>query len=138
MTCRNLVSMNSESTRTPTQGKPVKTGGGPAFHSRLEPHVEFIRQQRRQRKTWKEIAEQLRAEKGCDITLQGLHQFYRRYVRRLARPHWERDAAAEESFVAPKPAAESQRKPVLAVTPPVRSFRQPNPNTINLNDPSKL
>ena len=116
----------------------MKTGGGPAFHSRLEPHVEFIRQQRRQRKTWKEIAEQLRAEKGCAITLQGLHQFYRRYVRRLARPHWERDAAAEESFVAPKPAAESQRKPVLAVTPPVRSFRQPNPNTINLNDPSKL
>jgi len=122
----------------PAQEKRAKIGGGPAFHSRLEPHVEFIRQQRRQRKTWKEIAERLQTEKACSITLQGVHQFYRRYVRLLARPHWERDATALESSVAPTPAAESHRKPVLAVTLPARPFRQPNPNTINLNDPSKL
>ena len=130
--------MNSEAMPNSAQEKRAKISGGPAFHSRLEPHVEFIRQQRRQRKTWKEIAEQLRAEKICDITLQGLHQFYRRYVRRLARSHWERDATAVESSVAPTPAAEPHRKPVLATTPPARPFRQPNPNTINLNDPSKL
>jgi hypothetical protein len=130
--------MNSEAPRNSLQEKHVKTGGGPAFHSRLEPHVEFIRQQRRQRKTWKEIAERLRAEKNCPITLQGVHQFYRRHLRFLARPHWERDAVAVESSVAPTPAVEPHRKPVLAVTPPARSFRQPNPNTINLNDPSKL
>ncbi len=124
--------------RNSAQGKRAKTGGGPAFHSRLEPHIEFIRQQRRQRKTWKEIAERLRAEKSCPITLQGVHQFYRRHLKFLARPHWERDAAAGESTVTPTPAVESQRKPVLAVTPPTRPFRQPNPNTINLNDPSKL
>lgn len=130
--------MNSEAMQNSAPGQAVKTGGGPAFHSRLEPHVEFIRQQRRQRKTWKEIAVRLTTEKGCPITLQGVHQFYRRYVRLLARPHWERDAAAVESSVALTPAVESHRKPVLAVTPPARPFRQPNPNTINLNDPSKL
>ena len=130
--------MNSEAMPNSAQEKHAKISGGPAFHSRLEPHVEFIRQQRGQRKTWKEIAERLRTEKNCPITLQGLHQFYRRHVRRLARPHWERDAVAVELSVTPTPAAESHRKPVLAVTPPARSFRQPNPNTINLNDPSKL
>jgi len=130
--------MNSEAMHSSAQERSAKTGGGAAFHSRLEPHVEFIRQQRRQRKTWKEIAVRLTTEKGCPITLQGVHQFYRRYLRRLARPHWERDAGAVESSVSPAPATESHRKPVLAVTPPARSFRQPNPNTINLNDPSKL
>jgi hypothetical protein len=130
--------MNSQITHNSAQEEHAKTRGGPAFHSRLEPHVEFIRQQRRQRKTWKEIAERLCAEKNCPITLQGVHQFYRRYVRRLARFHWEQDAAAGESSVAPTAEAESHRKPVLAVTPPARPFRQPNPNTINLNDPSRL
>jgi hypothetical protein len=129
--------MNSETMHSSAREKRAKTGGGPAFHSRLEPHVEFVRQQRRQRKTWKEIADRLTTEKGCPITLQGVHQFYRRHLRLLARSHWERDTAAGESSVAPTPAAESCRKPVLAVTPPARPFRQPNPNTINLNDPSK-
>lgn len=130
--------MNSEAMRNSAQEKRAKTSGGPAFHSRLEPHVEFIRQQRRQHKTWKEIAERLQTEKACSITLQGVHQFYRRYVRLLARPHWERDAAAVESSVAPTSTAEAHRKTVLAVAPPARPFRQPNPNTINLSDPSAL
>jgi hypothetical protein len=130
--------MNSEAMHSSAQERSAKTGGGPAFHSRLEPHVEFIRQQRRQRKTWKEIAVRLTTEKGCPITLQGVHQFYRRYLRLLARPHWEREAVAVESSVAPTPVVVSHRKPVLAVIPPARSFRQPHPNTINLNDPSKL
>ena len=135
---RNLVPMNSEATRNPTEGKRVKTGGGPAFHSRLEPHVEFIRQLRRQRKTWKEIAEQLQTEKACSITLQGVHQFYRRYLRLRARPHWERDAAVVELPVVPTQSTDPRRKPLLACTPPTRSFRQPNPKNINLNDPSQL
>lgn len=76
--------------------KPVKrkrSGGGRPFHSRLEPFVDFIREQRQQRKTWQEIAARLRTEKGCGITFQGLHQFYRRYLKRQARPHWESKAA---------------------------------------------
>ncbi len=70
-------------------GGTVKRGGGRAFRSRVEPFVDFIREQRQQCKTWQEIAERLRAEKGCGITFQGLHQFYRRYVKREAQPHWE-------------------------------------------------
>lgn len=49
----------------------VKTGGGRAFHSRLETFVDFIREQRRRRRTWKEIAEALHAEKSCLITFKG-------------------------------------------------------------------
>ncbi len=117
-------------------------GGGPAFHSRLEPFVAFIREQRQQRKTWKEIATRLKAEKNCTITFQGLHQFYRRYVKRQARPHWEE--GIEPLMVPParphEPASrlESSCKPVLAAIPVSRSFRQPSPESLNLNDPNKL
>jgi hypothetical protein len=50
---------------TKNDAPPAKNGGGPAFHSRLEPHVEFIRELRQQRRTWKEIASLLGTEKGC-------------------------------------------------------------------------
>lgn len=73
--------------------KNERCGGGRAYRSRLESFVEFIREQRQHRQTWQEIAEQLRTEKGCAITFQGLHQFYRRYLKRQARPHWESEAA---------------------------------------------
>jgi hypothetical protein len=73
--------------------RQTKHGGGRAYRSRLESFVEFIRQQRQQRRTWQEIAAQLRGEKDCAITFQGLHQFYRRYLKRQNRPHWEAGAA---------------------------------------------
>ena len=133
-----LLPMNSETTQSPTRVQRVKTGGGLAFHSRLEPHIEFIRQQRRQSKTWKEIAERLHNEKGCPITLQGVHQFYRRYLRRCARPHWERNAPSPEAHATSRPANTTQRKTLLAATPAARPFRQPSPDSINLNDPSTL
>src|ERR1700716_4292311 len=69
-----------------------KRGGGRAYHSRLEPFVDFIREQRQRRRTWKEIAESLRCEKGCAVTLQGVHQFYRRFVLQSRKPHWETQA----------------------------------------------
>ena len=118
------------------------SGGGPAFHSRLEPFVTFIRAQRQQRKTWREIAAWLKAEKDCPITFQGLHQFYRRYVKRQGRPHWE--DGVEPLMVLPahphEPASrpELNRKPILAVSPASRSFRQPSPDSLNLNDPNQL
>ena len=130
--------MNSETTQSLTQAKRVKTGGGLAFHSRLEPHVEFIRQQRRQRKTWKEIAERLHNKKACPITLQGVHQFYRRYLERCARPHWERARPSPETPTTSRPANTTQRKSLLAAIPAARPFRQPSPDNINLNDPSTL
>ena len=58
-------------------GGPVKRkrcGGGRAFHSRLEPFVDFIREQRQRRRTWQEIAAVLFSEKGCAITAQGAPQ----------------------------------------------------------------
>jgi hypothetical protein len=117
-------------------GRQTKLGGGRAYRSRLESFVAFIRQQRQQRRTWQEIAAQLRSEKGCAITFQGLHQFYRRYLKRQSRPHWEAEAAmAQPATVKPQTSA---RKPMLAATPNSRSFRQPSPENINLNDPTNI
>jgi len=42
--------------------------------------------------------------------------------------------AQPASVKTPAPA----RKPVVAATPSDRSFRQPNPDEIKLNDPTKL
>src|ERR1051325_11484967 len=92
--------------------KRTKQGGGRAFQSRLEPFVDYIREQRQKRKTWNEIAELLRNEKGCAITFQGVYQFYRGFVKRQGRPHWERDV------LPPTQSVEPRRKTVLASRPP--------------------
>jgi hypothetical protein len=114
----------------------MKLGGGRAYRSRLEVFVEFIREQRQQRRTWQEIATLLRTEKGCAITFQGVHQFYRRYLKRQTRHHWEDgEVMAQPATVKLPPTA---HKPVLAATPADRLFRQPNPDEIKLNDPTKL
>ena len=51
--------------------------------------MDFIREQRQQRRTWQEIATRLRTDHGCNISFQGLHQFYRRHLKRQAHSHWE-------------------------------------------------
>jgi hypothetical protein len=109
--------------------KRTRQGGGRAFHSRLEPFVDFIREQRRRRKTWQEIAGLLHREKGCPITCQGVYQFYRRFLKRQGQPHWEQAAAI--SPVAP-------RKAVLPSLPSARPFNAPNPDRLQLNDPTHL
>jgi hypothetical protein len=120
-----------------TKTKNGRHGGGRAYRSRLEPFVDFIRAQRQQRRTWQEITARLRTEKNCAITFQGLHQFYRRYVKRQARPHWECETVVTPS--AAKVAADAPaHKPTLASTPSARPFRQPNPQNINLNDLTKI
>ncbi len=127
---------------TKTNVGAARKGGGRAFHSRVETFVAIIRAQRQQRKTWREIAEWLAVEKGCRITLQGLHQFYRRYVKRQGRHHWEDEgrALSVPPFLPHESASqpESGRRPVLAAIPASRSFRQPSPESLNLNDPNKL
>jgi hypothetical protein len=130
--------MSSETVNDAQPVKRKRSGGGRAFHSRLEPFVDFIREQRQQRKTWKEIAALLRTEKGCVITAQGAHQFSRRYTQRQNRPHWERETAKVWPVNTPGSAIEPPRKIVTACTPAVRPFRQPNPNDIKLNDPTKV
>jgi hypothetical protein len=112
-----------------SQTKKERRGGGRAYRSRLEAFVEFIREHRRQRKTWQEIATLLRTEKGCAITFQGLHQFYRRYLKRQAKPHWE-DGAVMSQPATVKPPAPAH-KPMLAATPTPRSYRQRVPITSN-------
>ena len=128
--------MNSKSINVNQPVKRNRSGGGRPFHSRLEPFTEFIREQRQQRQTWQVIAARLRTEKDCVITFQGLHQFYRRYLKRQARPHWESEAVmVQPATVKPQTPA---HKPVLAATPTPRSFRQPSPDNIKLNDPTNI
>jgi len=118
--------MNDEATRH----RP-KRGGGRAYHSRLESFVDYIREQRQRRRTWKEIAESLRAEKGCSVTLQGVHQFYRRYVLRSRKPHWE----TQDPVIPPPETATPAPRTVLAETPPARRFRRPAADDLTLNNP---
>ena len=130
--------MNSETVNDVLPVKRKRSGGGQAFHSRLEPFVDFIREQRQRRRTWKEITELLRTEKGCVISAQGVHQFYRRYTQRQNRPHWEHETANASSANSPYSVSEPPRKIVTASTPAERAFRRPNPSDIKLNDPTKV
>ncbi len=130
--------MNSETVNDALPVKRKRSGGGRAFHSRLEPFVDFIREQRQRRRTWKEIAELLRTEKGCVISAQGVHQFCRRYTQRQNRPHWEREATIPSPANSPGSVIEPPRKIVTASTPAERAFRRPNPSDIKLNDPTKV
>ena len=125
-----------------SDGGPAKRkrcGGGRAFHSRLEPFVDFIRDQRQRRRTWQEIAAVLSNEKGCAITSQGVHQFYRRYIQRQAQGNWEETPSVSKATttptgIAPAPA----RKTILAATPAPREVRRPNPEDMKLNDPTNI
>ncbi len=94
-------------------GKRKRSGGGRAFHSRLESFVEFIREQRQRRRTWREIAALLSSEKGCAITTQGVHQFYRRYSHRRAQMHWEETSSVSIATATPIGIAPA-RKIILA------------------------
>jgi hypothetical protein len=129
--------MDSEA-KNDGQSRRARAGGGRAYRSRLESFVDFIRTQRQQRRTWKEIAERLHTEKGCAITFQGVHQFYRRYVKRQSREHWEGPIASQPTRPDRAASRLECQRPVLAATPIARPFRQPNPINLNLNDPTKI
>jgi hypothetical protein len=102
--------------------------GGKAFHSILEPHFDFIREQRQRRKTWQEIADLLFNEKGIRVTLYAPYRFYRRKLKRAAKPHWE------NSTVDSQPA----RPDVAASRPQSRPAPLPQQNAFKRPDPSKL
>ena len=84
--------------------------GGKPFQSILEPHFDYIHQLRQRRKTWREIADLLFTEKGIRVTFYAPYRFYRRKLKRDAKPHWESKAATEQpatvnpSASAPRPA----------------------------------
>jgi dipeptidase len=117
--------------------QPVKrkrSGGGRAFHSRLEPFVDFIREQRQRRKTWKEIAAALSGEMNCAITAQGVHQFYRRHLQRRAKGNWEDEANHSESQTTRPSAAASRPQSRPAPLPPPATFKRPNVSTTDTKE----
>ena len=104
-----------------TSPAPSKRGGKP-FHSILEPHFAFIHQQRQRRKTWREIANLLFTEKGLHVTYYAPYSFYRRQLKRAAKPHWESEAATAQP-VAVKPSA-STPTPAQAATTTTKTTNQ--------------
>jgi hypothetical protein len=131
--------MNSDIINAGGPPKRKRSGGGRAFHSRLEPFVDFIRELRQRRRTWQEIAAVLFSEKGCPITAQGVHQFYRRHLQRRAQTHWEETSSASKATTTPTSITPAPaRKPILAATPPQREVRRPNPEDMKLNDPTNI
>ena len=99
--------------------------GGRAYHSILEPHFDFIHQLRQRRKTWKEIAELLFTEKGVRVTLYAPYRFYRRRLRRAARPDWECKENNLQSQPA-QPSAASNRPPASSAPLTVQTpFKRP-------------
>jgi hypothetical protein len=130
-------------------------GTGRAYHSVLEPHFERIRQLRRQRMTWREIAERLNTDLGLQVTLHAVYRFCRR---RMRRPQsWEEGGAVKRQDQSPltdgPPLSESAnlvrpsaRGPASPQTPPSQvpstqrvylptpKFRRPDPQTFNRDD----
>ncbi len=51
---------------------------GQPFRSKLNPHIELIRDLRRRQKTWKEIAEILETEHGVQTHPSSVLQFFKR------------------------------------------------------------
>jgi hypothetical protein len=70
-----------------------RKGGGIPFRSILEPHFEFIRELRQRRKTWRQITELLLTEKSIRVTFYAPYRFYRRRLKRAAKPNWENSSA---------------------------------------------
>ena len=104
--------------------------GGKAFHSILEPHFDFIRQQRQRRKTWQEIANVLFTEKGIRVTLYAPYHFYRRRLKRAS--HWE-DSSVDMQPARPS-AATNRPRSLPAPLPAEPAFKRPNLSTINTEE----
>jgi hypothetical protein len=108
--------------------------GGRAFHSIVESHFDFIREQRQRRKTWQEIADLLFTEKGIRVTLYAPYRFYRRRLKRANDPHWEDSMKSPDSHPArPIPAA-SRPQPRPAPLPVQSDFKRPDLSKINTEE----
>ena len=125
--------MNPEIISDNQPAKRKRSGGGRAFHSRLEPFVDFIRELRLRRETWREIAGALSDEKGCVITAQGVHQFYRRHLQRRAKGHWEGQPEHSESQPVRPSTAASRPQSRPAPLPPNPDFKRPDLSKFNMD-----
>jgi hypothetical protein len=106
-----------------------RKGGGKPFRSILEPHFEFIRELRQRRKTWRQITELLFIEKGIRVTFYAPYLFYRRKLKRAAKPHWE--SAENKSEAQPTRPDVAASRPQSRTSPlPLKPvFKQPNLTT---------
>lgn len=103
--------------------------GGRAYHSILEPHFDFIREQRQRRRTWLEIAAALLSEKGIRVTLYAPYHFYRRQLKRRAKGHWEDEGNNSQRPPVHPNAAASRPQRRLSPLPAKPVFNQPNIST---------
>ena len=103
-----------------------RKSGGRAFHSIVEPHFNFIHQLRQRRKTWQEIAELLFTEKGVRVTLYAPYRFYRRKLKRAAKPDWEAEANLSQSEPTQPKATVIRPQSRPAPLPPKITYKQPN------------
>ncbi len=76
---------------------------GQAFRSKLQPHWNLIRDLRRRRKTWAQIAEILTREHGCSTQTQSVYAFYKRKLKNPAPLGFEE----EPSLAIPAPVVKS-------------------------------
>ena len=114
--------------------KAQRKGGGKPFRSILEPHFEFIRELRQRRKTWREIAELLLAEKDIRVTFHAPYLFYRRKLKRAAKPHWE-SAGNNSEFQPNRPNATASRpRPESAPLPPPPTFKRPHRSNLETDE----
>jgi len=100
--------------------------GGRAYHSVLEPYFDFIQQQRQRRKTWQEIADLLFSEKGIRVTFYAPYRFYRRRLKRAAKPNWENSVGEIQPA---NPVRQPPSRP--APLPKQNTFNRPNIKNIN-------
>ena len=101
-----------------------RKGGGKPFRSILEPHFEFIRDLRQHRKTWRQITELLFTEKGIRVTVYAPYLFFRRKLKRAAKPNWENSTVDSQP---PHPSAAASRlQPHSGPLPPPPIFKRPH------------
>jgi hypothetical protein len=108
-----------------------RKGGGKPFRSILEPHFEFIRELRQRRKTWKQIAELLLNEKDIRVTIYAPYLFYRRKLKRAAKPNWENAGSDSEAQPARPIAVASRPQSRQSPLPQQNAFNRPNLTNIN-------
>ena len=109
-----------------------RKGGGKPFRSILEPHFEFIRELRQRRKTWKQITELLFTEKGIRVTVYAPYLYFRRKLRRVAKPHWEN--STNDSQPARPIAAASRPQSGSAPLPVQPHFKRPDRSNLNTEE----
>jgi len=108
-----------------------RKGGGKPFRSILEPHFEFIRELRQRRKTWRQITELLLTEKNIRVTAFAPYLFYRRKLKRAAKPNWENVGNDSRLPPARPSAAASQPQSRQSPLRQPSTFNRPNLSNIN-------